>query len=61
MKHLIDLLEETEKHLQGSLVSKQIRVVPVSYLEKVREFFETELQKEAVLQWAFPPQKVKED
>ncbi|MBU2395803.1 MAG: hypothetical protein KKH70_20905 [Gammaproteobacteria bacterium] len=57
MKHLIDLLEETEKYLQSSLVSNQIRVVPVSYLEKVREALKTELK----LQWAFAPLKDKED
>lgn len=42
MKHRIDLLKETEKYLQGSLVSKQVRVVPVSYLEKIQEHLKAE-------------------
>jgi hypothetical protein len=54
--HISDLLNETEKYLQSSLVSNQIRVVPVSYLEKVRKALETDLQRRLV-QWTFPTTK----
>jgi hypothetical protein len=62
--HISDLLEETEKYLQGSLVSKQVRVVPVSYLERVRDALKTEqmpyekifIAKQSILSKLFPLQ-----
>jgi hypothetical protein len=43
-----ELLEETISHLNISLVSHQIRVVPVPYLLRIKQYLEEELQHETI-------------